>query len=85
MEEATIRGLVQGGMFFALLIVVWGIRKIMTSPSEGAKRMRWVIYAGIAFLVFAILMNIGGYAAVITILISAGLCYWIYQGFKRKP
>jgi len=82
MEEATIRGLVQGGMFVVLILAIWGVCELMTSPSEGARRVRLAIYAALGLFVLVFIQQVGGYAGVAISLALTAVGYWVYRGFK---
>lgn len=84
MDESIIRGLIVGVMFMLIGLVATGIWKLIRSPSEGARRVRWVAGAGLALFTLAAINSIGGVSAVIISLVVLGVIVWVYRGFKNS-
>lgn len=87
MEETLIRGAVQGLTIAVIGSVIVGVGtliwKLMRSPSEGARRIRWVLAGLSALLVGAILVDSGGITALLIGAAVIGVAVWIYRGFKK--
>jgi chromate transport protein ChrA len=83
MTEATVRGLIQGGAFLIVGLLATLIWKLLRSKSEGARRLKRVLGAGLAICIIAIF---GGGRPMDTIIVIAALAaaVWVYRGFKKK-
>lgn len=82
MDELLVRGLIIGLVFAAVGFTAQLIWKLMRSQSEGARRIRIVLYTLIGLSVAALIIHDGGVgvALVVAALIGAGI--WIKRGFK---
>lgn len=84
MDEATVRGLILGAVFMAVGVAATVIWKVIRSPSEGARRLRWVVGGGLALLIASLLVHDLGIIAVLALAVILGAITWIIKGF-RKP
>lgn len=82
-EEQWIRGAVRGALYLLLGLALVGIIRLFKSPSEGARRTRWVLGGGAALFVLAFIGDMGGIPAVAITLVVLGLGIWVYRGFKN--
>lgn len=84
MDEATVRGIILGITFMVIGLVAHLFWKVLRSPSEGARRVRWVVGGGLALLVSALLVHDFGITAVLALAAILGILVWVVRGF-RKP
>lgn len=84
MGETIVRGVIIGLAFMALGVVATVIWKVIRSPSEGARRLRWVVGGGLALLIASLLVQGLGVIAVLALAAILGAITWIIRGF-RKP
>ena len=83
MDESTVNGLVIGVVFCligAAAALVW---KIFRSPSEGARRLSWVITGAAALFVGACILAAGGITALLITAGIIGLTIWVVRGYRR--
>ena len=84
MDEATVRGIILGAVFMAIALIAHYFWKLLRSPSEGARRVRWVAGGGLVLSIGALIVHdFGVGAALITIAVLAVIT-WVVRGF-RKP
>lgn len=83
MDELLVRGLIIGAVFAALGLAAHFLWKLFRSPSEGARRLRWVLGALIVLPILAVIAaDLGvGASLVVVALIGAGV--WIKRGFNK--
>ena len=83
MDELVVRGLVLG-VVFALVggaaALIW---KLFRSPSEGARRIRWVLYGLAALFVGACVLAASGPGGLLVAAAIIGASIWVFRGFKR--
>jgi chromate transport protein ChrA len=83
-DEATVRGLVQGGAFLIVGLLATLIWKLMRSKSEGARRLKWVLASAFALWVLAGVASYGNPMEAVALAVIVGVGYWVYRGFKKK-
>jgi len=85
MDEIVVRGLIIGAVFMAIAITARLIWRLIRSPSEAARRARWVLGLLIALPIGALLVHDFGIGGVLVpaVVIAAGI--WIYKGSKARP
>lgn len=83
MDELLVRGLITGVVFAALGLLAHFTWKLMRSPSEGARRLRVVLYVLIALPVAALVVHDLGVGAALALAVAIGVAVWIKRGFKQ--
>ncbi len=87
MDEVVVRSLIIGAVFMVIGVTASLIWKLIRSPSEGARRTRWVLGAAGAVLLVALFLNGSssdkGFLATVAAAIVA--IVWIIKGFRAKP
>lgn len=84
MDEATVRGIILGAVFMAIALVAHYFWKLLRSPSEGARRVRWVVGGGFVLFVGAIIVQSLGVGAALATVAVLAVITWVVRGF-RKP
>lgn len=84
MDEATVRGIILGAVFMAIALVAHYFWKLLRSPSEGARRVRWVVGSGLTLFVGAIIVQSFGVGAALMTAVGLAVLAWVVMGF-RKP
>ena len=84
MDEAVVRGLIQGVAFALIGLVATIVWKLIRSKSEGARRIKLVGTIALVLLVGTVMFEaMGAVGAIISFVVIAA-CIWIAKGFRTK-
>ena len=84
MDEFLVRGLVIGLVFTLVAIFARAVWALIRSPSEGARRLKWVIGLAIALPIGAVLVGEIGVGGVVALAAVIAALIWVAKGFKSK-
>ena len=82
MDELLVRGAIIGVVFAALGFTAHYIWKLMRSPSEGARRLRLVMYSLIGLAVMAFVADTFRLVSALVVAALVIVAIWIKRGFK---
>lgn len=84
MDELLVRGAIIGVVFAAIGFIAHYIWKLIRSPSEGARRLRIVVYSLGGLGVMALVAADYGIGGVLITAAVIGVGVWIKRGFKSN-
>ena len=84
MDDAIARNIIWAVMFATAWALVALIRRLWRSPSEGARRLRWVVGLLIALPIMALLAHDLGVGGTLIAVAALAAIVWVIKGFKTK-
>jgi hypothetical protein len=84
MDESTVRGIILGVVFMAIGLAAHLFWRVLRSPSEGARRVRWVVGGGLVLFVGAIIVQSFGIGSALMLLAALAVITWVVRGFRKS-